>query len=91
VFRVYTVNRPICSECGGLSRFGSHTEVTNQFRATRAGENGRFRLPICNFLGKEANMQPQVEVKVTIRVKPDGTVVVECEPPKEQKRIILVN
>jgi hypothetical protein len=36
-------------------------------------------------------MQPEVEVKVTIRVKPDGTVVVECEPPKEQKRIILVN
>jgi hypothetical protein len=37
----------------------------------------------------------EVEVKettVTVRVRPDGTVVVNVQPPKvEEKRIILVN
>jgi hypothetical protein len=35
--------------------------------------------------------QQETETTVTVRVKPDGTVVVDVKPPKEEKRIILVN
>jgi predicted nucleic acid-binding Zn-ribbon protein len=38
----------------------------------------------------EQTKQETNETTVTVRVKPDGRVVVNVEPPKEKKKIILV-